>query len=68
MDEKITVADIKEIIDLVRSESNIEWFVFKQGDIEISLSRNGIPMQGAAAPAAPEPKPKARPKGRRPSH
>lgn len=47
MKEKITVGDIKEIIDLVRTDANIEWFVFKEGDVEISLSRNGIPGQTA---------------------
>lgn len=56
MDDKISITDIKEIIDLVRAENKIEWFVFKQGDTEIAISRNGIPiLRGAAAvsPAAP---------------
>lgn len=51
MNDKITVVDIKEIIDLVRADPSIEWFVFKQGDVEISLSRNGIPLQAASAAA-----------------
>lgn len=64
MNEKLTVVDIKEIIDLVRADSNIEWFVFKQGDVEISLSRNGIPAQlgpiaGPPAVSAPAPQPNA---------
>lgn len=71
MDEKITIADIKEIIDLVRADNKIEWFVFKQGDTEISVSRNGIPHAGAASPVqavpaapnepAPQPAPAAVP-------
>lgn len=52
MREAITLADVKEIIDLVRSESKLEWFIFKQGDTEISISRNGYP---GGAPAGQQP-------------
>ena len=45
MDEKITLAEIKEIIDLVRSEDKIEMFRFVYGGTEISISRSA---EGAA--------------------
>lgn len=40
MEEKISLAEIKEIIDLVRSEDKIEVFQLKIGDTEISISKN----------------------------
>lgn len=58
MDKKISIADIKEIIELVRSEGKIESFTFKQGDTEISISKNG-PVATGSSQQLPGPAPVA---------
>lgn len=54
MDDKISIADIKEIIELVRAEGKIDSFVFRQGDTEISIARNGVAALPPAASQAPQ--------------